>query len=134
MKPDTIPSGEFDGGNAQSLSAHTGIARIDGLFSGVRWDTPDSLLQLSGRKERLRGQLLRSAVRQVHTLPAAQRGAISESWRRSPSLTPLTFTHPPRLSDSDADLRFAQSRLADPAYAYYPADQEGGDSFLPRRP
>lgn len=115
--------------NATS-QAHTGVAKIDGLFSGVKWDTLSLSYSFPAVRSDYEANYFDRAANQVRTLSATQRDAINEVLAQISGLTPLTFTQFTDLSVSDADLRFAQSPLADPAYAYYPADQEGGDSFF----
>jgi serralysin len=118
--------------------AHTGVPKIDGLFSGVKWDTLGGTLSLSYSFPDGRGDYEANysdrAINKAHMLTAAQRGAITDVLTQISGLTSLTFTQFTGASVSDADLRFALSPVADPAYAYYPANHasfpEGGDSFF----
>jgi serralysin len=118
--------------NAESQS-HTGVPKIDGLFSGVKWDTLNLSYSFPAARSDYEGDYSDPAVRQVHMLHTAQRGAVNKVLTQVSGLTSLTFTEFTGTAASDADLRFALSRLADPAYAYYPdyaSFPEGGDAFF----
>jgi Ca2+-binding RTX toxin-like protein len=117
-----------------SSQPHTGTPTIDGLLSGVKWNTLSLSYGFPDARSDYEANYFDAAIRQVHMLHAAQRGAIDGILTQISGLTSLSFTQFTGASVSDADLRFAQSRAADPAYAYYPANHasfpEGGDSFF----
>jgi Ca2+-binding RTX toxin-like protein len=119
--------------NAASQS-HTGVAKIDGLFSGVKWDTPNLSYSFPDARSDYEANYSDRAINKVHMLTATQRGAVADVLTQISGFTPLTFTQFTGASVSDADLRFALSPVADPAYAYYPANHasfpEGGDAFF----
>ena len=113
---------------------HTGVAKIDGLFSGVKWDTLSLSYSFPASRADYEADYSDRAANRAHMLNAAQRAAINDILTKISGLTNLTFTESTGAAVSDADMRFALSRVADPAFAYYPADHatfpEGGDSFF----
>jgi serralysin len=111
----------------------TGIAGIDGVLSGFGWNTHDLNYSFPNSRSNYEAHYSDPAANQVHSLTAAEKGAINRAQAQVESFTLLTFTNVTGTS-TYPDLRFALSRAADPAFAYYPdnpsAFPEGGDAFF----
>ena len=113
---------------------HSFMPKIDGLFSGVKWDTLALSYSFPGQARRTM-RTITPILRPSRCIcsSAAQRGAVEDILTQISGFTALTFTEFTGASVPDADMRFALSPLADPAYAYYPDHSsfpEGGDSFF----
>ena len=118
----------------------TGIAKIDGVLSGSAWDTLNLNYSFPDSRSDYEPSYSDPAVHRVHSLTAAEQGAINRVLAQVESFTLLTFADVSATASTDTasasypDLRFALSRAADPAYAYYPDDPnvfpEGGDAFF----
>lgn len=117
-----------------SSQPHTGVARIDGVLTGVKWDTLTLSYSFPDARSDYEANYSDPAANWAHMLNADQRAAINDILTEISGFTNLTFTEFTDAAVSDADLRFALSRVANPAFAYYPADHatfpEGGDSFF----
>ena len=113
---------------------HTGSPRIDGVLSGVKWDTLALSYSFPDNRADYENNYSDPAANKAHMLSAAQRGAVEDILTQISGFTALTFTEFTGASVGDADLRLALSPVANPAFAYYPADHasfpEGGDSFF----
>ena len=94
---------------------HTGVPKIDGLFSGVKWDTLSLSYGFPASRADYEADYSDRAANRAHMLNAAQSAAINDILTKISGFTNLTFTS---AAASDADMRFALSRVADPAYAY----------------
>jgi serralysin len=112
---------------------HSFTPKIDGVLSGVKWDTLALSYSFPDKRADYENNYSDPAAKKVHALGAAQRAAVEDILTQISGFTALTFTEFTGALVPDADMRFALSPLADPAYAYYPDHSsfpEGGDSFF----
>ena len=116
--------------NAVGIGA-TGDQHIDGLLSGYRWSGtltytfPDSLSDYPSNYGS--GELTASGFAQIS---ANQQAAVHRIMSQVENLTNLQIEYS---TSNDADIRIAQSSVANPtAYAYYPNSyySEGGDVWF----
>src|SRR4029078_5134484 len=92
-----------------AYQSHTGVAKIDGLFSGVKWDTLNLSYSFPAARSDYEGDYSDPAIRQAYMLHTAQRGAVNKVLTQRSGLTSLPFTEFTGTAASDADLRFALS-------------------------
>jgi len=120
--------------NADNPQPHTGSPKIDGVLSGVKWDTLALTYSFPDKRADYETNYSDPAANKAHILNAAQRAAVQDILADISGFTALTFTEFSGASVGDADLRLALSPLANPAFAYYPANHDsfpaGGDSFF----
>ena len=119
----------------------TGIAKLDGVLSGASWDTTDLTYSFpDGSGDYENDYFDNAAKNNAKPLNADQRDAVESVLAQLESFTLLTFTDVTATaslntaSPNYSDLRFAISKVVNPAYAYYPDDADafsaGGDSFF----
>jgi serralysin len=113
---------------------HSFSPKIDGVLSGVKWNTLALTYSFPDKRADYENNYSDPAAKKAHMLSATQRGAVEDILAQISGFTALTFTESTGASVPDADMRFALSPLANPAFAYYPEDHatfpEGGDSFF----